>query len=55
VPNFISQALLGHPLTVYVDVSQTRSLCYVDDLVEGIWRLLGADFFGSMNIGTRRR
>jgi dTDP-glucose 4,6-dehydratase len=40
VPNFISQAFLGHPLTVYGDGSQTRSLCYVDDLVEGIWRLL---------------
>jgi hypothetical protein len=52
VPNFISQAFLGHPLTVYGDGSQTRSLCYVVDLVEGIWQLLGADFFGPMNIGN---
>jgi dTDP-glucose 4,6-dehydratase len=52
VPNFISQAFLGQPLAVYGDGSQTRSLCYVDDLVEGIWRLLGADFAGPMNIGN---
>jgi nucleoside-diphosphate-sugar epimerase len=52
VPNLISQAFLGYPLTIYGDGSQTRSLCYVDDLVEGIWRLLGADFSGHMNIGN---
>ena len=40
VPNFVVQALQGKPLTVYGDGSQTRSLCYVDDLVEGLSRLL---------------
>jgi dTDP-glucose 4,6-dehydratase len=40
LPNFIQQALRGEPLTVFGDGSQTRSFCYVDDLVEGIYRLL---------------
>ena len=40
VPNFIAQALRGEPLTVYGDGSQTRSFCYVSDLVDGIVRLL---------------
>src|SRR5262245_53279220 len=44
VPNFIGQALRGEALTVYGDGSQTRSFCYVEDLVEGIFRLLFADF-----------
>ena len=52
VPNFISQAFLGQPLSVHGDGSQTRSLCYVDDLIEGIWRMLGADFIGPMNLGN---
>jgi dTDP-glucose 4,6-dehydratase len=52
VPNFISQAFLGQPLTVHGDGSQTRSLCYVEDLIEGIWRMLGADFVGPMNLGN---
>ncbi|MEW6553844.1 MAG: UDP-glucuronic acid decarboxylase family protein [Actinomycetota bacterium] len=43
VPNFILQALAGKPLTVYGDGSQTRSFCYVDDLVEGIYRALVTD------------
>ncbi|MGH2678351.1 MAG: NAD-dependent epimerase/dehydratase family protein, partial [Actinomycetota bacterium] len=43
VPSFIGQALEGSPLTVHGRGTQTRSLCYVDDLVEGIWRLLGVD------------
>lgn len=43
VPNFILQAIAGQPLTVYGDGSQTRSFCYVDDLVEGIYRALFAD------------
>lgn len=38
VPNFVNQALVGEPITVYGDGSQTRSLCYVSDLVEGLWR-----------------
>jgi dTDP-glucose 4,6-dehydratase len=52
VPNFISQAFLGKPLSVHGDGSQTRSLCYVEDLIEGIWRMLGADFVGPMNLGN---
>ena len=52
VPNFIDQALLGEPLTVHGDGSQTRSMCYVDDLVEGIWRLLHADTTGPVNLGN---
>ena len=52
VPAFIRQALLGEPLTVFGDGSQTRSFCYVDDLVEGIWRLLGSDVTTPVNIGN---
>ncbi|MDE2292495.1 MAG: SDR family oxidoreductase [Elusimicrobia bacterium] len=52
VPNFITQALAGKPLTVYGDGSQTRSLCYVTDLVDGILRLLDSKATGPMNIGN---
>jgi len=52
VPNFISQALRGEPLTVYGDGSQTRSFCYVSDLVEGIVRLLRSDHSGPVNCGN---
>jgi dTDP-glucose 4,6-dehydratase len=52
VPTFISQALNGEPLTVHGDGSQTRSLCYVDDLVEGLWRLASADLVGPVNLGN---
>jgi dTDP-glucose 4,6-dehydratase len=52
VPNFISQALEGKPLTVYGDGSQTRSLCYVDDLIEGIWRFVNTDYTGPLNLGN---
>ena len=52
VPNFISQALKGEPLTVYGDGSQTRSFCYVSDLVEGIARLLRSDYSGPVNCGN---
>jgi dTDP-glucose 4,6-dehydratase len=52
VPNFITQALEGEPLTVYGDGTQTRSFGYVDDIVEGIWRLMCADFHEPVNIGT---
>jgi dTDP-glucose 4,6-dehydratase len=52
VPNFISQALDGKPLTVYGDGSQTRSFCYVDDLVEGIYRLLLSNEHLPVNIGN---
>jgi dTDP-glucose 4,6-dehydratase len=52
VPNFLQQALLGEPLTVYGDGSQTRSFCYVDDLIEGIYRLMLCDFHEPVNIGN---
>jgi dTDP-glucose 4,6-dehydratase len=52
VPTFITQALRGEPITVHGDGSQTRSLCYVDDLVEAIWRFLQVDDPGPLNIGN---
>src|SRR5262245_40291153 len=52
LPNFMGQALRGEPLTVYGDGSQTRSFCYVDDLVEGIDRLLGKEFHEPVNLGN---
>jgi dTDP-glucose 4,6-dehydratase len=52
VPNFVGQALRGEPLTVYGDGSQTRSFCYVDDLVEGIVRLLWSDEHYPVNLGN---
>jgi dTDP-glucose 4,6-dehydratase len=52
IPNFLSQALEGSPLTVYGDGSQTRSFTYVDDEVDGILRLLESDWVGPMNIGN---
>jgi dTDP-glucose 4,6-dehydratase len=52
LPNFMGQALRGEPLTVYGDGSQTRSFCYVNDLVEGIYRLLEADFHEPVNLGN---
>jgi len=52
VPNFIAQALRGEDLTVYGDGSQTRSFCYVSDLVEGIVRLLRSDYNGPINLGN---
>jgi dTDP-glucose 4,6-dehydratase len=52
VPNFISQALRGEPLTVYGDGSQTRSFCFVSDLVEGIVRLLRSDYRFPVNLGN---
>jgi UDP-glucuronate decarboxylase len=54
VSNFIVQALLGRDITVYGDGSQTRSFCYVDDLIDGLFRLMAtrADVTGPMNIGN---
>ncbi len=54
LPNFIYQALTGAPITVYGDGSQTRSFCYVSDLVEGIYRLMQSDEHLPMNIGNPR-
>jgi dTDP-glucose 4,6-dehydratase len=53
IPNFFRQAIRGEEVTVYGDGSQTRSICYVDDLVEGIWRLLRSSHVGPMNIGSQ--
>lgn len=52
LPAFIGQALRGEDLTVFGDGSQTRSFCYVDDLIEGIYRLLFSDYAGPVNIGN---
>ncbi|MEH2081642.1 MAG: UDP-glucuronic acid decarboxylase family protein [Nostoc sp.] len=52
VSNFIVQALQGNPLTVYGDGSQTRSFCYVSDLVEGFIRLMNSDYVGPVNLGN---
>jgi dTDP-glucose 4,6-dehydratase len=54
VPAFIQQALQGEPLTVFGDGGQTRSFCYVSDLIEGIWRLLGSDISEPVNLGNPR-
>ena len=54
VPTFIQQALAGEPITVHGDGSQTRSLCYVDDLIEGLYRLIVSDEVGPVNIGNPR-
>jgi len=52
LPTFISQALRGEDLTMYGDGSQTRSFCYVDDLIEGIYRLLFSDYHLPVNLGN---
>ncbi len=52
VPTFMDQAIRGEPLTVHGNGEQTRSLCYVDDLVEGLWRLLHSDIEGPVNLGN---
>jgi dTDP-glucose 4,6-dehydratase len=52
LPNFVGQAFRGEPLTVYGDGSQTRSFCYVSDLVDGIYRLLNSDYHLPVNLGN---
>jgi dTDP-glucose 4,6-dehydratase len=52
LPNFLYQALTGEPLTVYGDGKQTRSFCYVSDLLDGIYRLLESDEHDPVNIGN---
>ena len=54
VPAFISQALNQEPLTVFGDGSQTRSFCYVSDLIDGIFRLAMSDYHGPVNLGNPR-
>ena len=52
VPNFLLQALHNQPITIYGDGSQTRSLCYVDDLIEGVIRLMRSSYASPVNLGT---
>jgi dTDP-glucose 4,6-dehydratase len=52
VPAFLQQALTGEPMTVFGEGKQTRSFCYMDDLIEGIWRLLNSDLETPCNIGN---
>jgi UDP-glucuronate decarboxylase len=52
VSNFIAQSLKGHPLTVYGDGSQTRSFCYVSDLVDGLMKLMEGEHTGPINLGN---
>jgi len=52
IPNFISQALRGKPMTIYGHGSQTRSFCYIDDLVEGLYRLLRSKLNKPVNLGN---
>ena len=54
VPAFIGQALTGEPLTIFGDGSQTRSFCYVSDLIDGIFKLAMSDFHEPVNIGNPR-
>lgn len=52
VPNFICQALRGEPLTVYGDGEQTRSFCYISDLIEGMWKLMQVEYHEPINLGN---
>ncbi|MBE9159660.1 SDR family oxidoreductase [Nodosilinea sp. LEGE 06152] len=52
VSNFVVQALQGNPLTIYGNGAQTRSFCYVSDLVEGLMRLMNGDYIGPVNLGN---
>jgi len=56
VSNFIVEALTGEPITIYGDGNQTRSFCYVDDLIDGLVRLMASppDFTGPVNLGNPR-
>lgn len=52
IPNFVYQALKGMPLTIYGDGKQTRSFCYVSDMVDGLWKLLNAPVHEPVNLGN---
>jgi dTDP-glucose 4,6-dehydratase len=54
VPAFIGQALTGEPMTIFGDGTQTRSFCFVSDLIDGIFRLMMSDFHEPVNIGNPR-
>ncbi len=52
IPNFICQALKNEPITIYGDGSQTRSFCYVSDLIEGAYKMINSDSIGPVNLGN---
>lgn len=52
IPNFVTQAITGRPLTIYGDGTQTRSFCYVDDMVDGLMKLMDVDYSGPVNLGN---
>ncbi len=52
VPNFMTQALTGKPITIFGDGKQTRSMCYVSDMVDGLYRLMNSPFEGPVNLGN---
>ncbi len=52
IPNFFSQAIRGEAVTLFGDGSQTRAFMYIDDLIEGLWRLLHSSYVGPVNIGN---
>jgi dTDP-glucose 4,6-dehydratase len=52
IPNFFRQAIRGESVTLFGDGSQTRSFMYIDDLIEGLWRLLGSSYVGPVNLGN---
>ena len=52
IPNFLGQAIRGEPLTVHGDGTQTRSFCYVDDMIEGVYQFLMSEQHGPMNLGN---
>ncbi len=52
ISNFAIQALKGEPITIYGDGSQTRSFCYVTDLIEGLYKMMDQDFIGPVNLGN---
>jgi len=52
IPNFVYQALKGMPLTIYGDGKQTRSFCYVSDMVDGLWKLLNSSVHDPVNLGN---
>jgi dTDP-glucose 4,6-dehydratase len=52
IPNFIKQAINDEPLTIYGDGEQTRSFCYIDDMIEGLLKLMESDYNGPVNLGN---
>jgi dTDP-glucose 4,6-dehydratase len=52
IPNFIKQAMNDEPLTIYGDGEQTRSFCYIDDMIDGLLKLMESDYNGPVNLGN---